>query len=57
MASPVTVPKVQTTNKDVNQLQTNIINALQGIGTQLNQNTSDINTINSATPHFNNCQK
>lgn len=50
MSQPVTVPKVQTSNKDINQLQTNIINALQGIGTKLNNATSAIDTINNAAP-------
>jgi hypothetical protein len=51
MPSPVTVPKVQTQNKDVNQLQNNIINALQSLGQQLNTNTESItnlsNTVNT----------
>jgi len=38
MATPVTVPKVQTQDRTVNQLQTNISNAMQTVGQQL-QNT------------------
>lgn len=38
----VSVPKIQTADKDINQLQINIINALQSIGNQLNQATSGV---------------
>lgn len=39
MATPISVPKVQTDDRDLTQLQSNIINALQPMGLQINQLT------------------
>lgn len=42
MSSTVTVPKLQTSDYEINTLQNNIINALQPLGLKISQNTSAI---------------
>lgn len=37
--TPVTISKVQTPDRTINQLQSNVTNSLQSIGNQLNQVT------------------
>jgi hypothetical protein len=39
VSTTVAVPRMQTQNREVNQLQTNIINALQPVGNMINQVT------------------
>ena len=38
MATPITVPKVQSENREINQLQANIINAMQNLAQQVQTN-------------------
>lgn len=39
MSTPVTLPKVQTQDRNINQLQNNVTNSLQSIGNKLNKVT------------------